>query len=85
MFSLGTGGEFEYSDSQILFHKSMDLVNILNSKNFLQDSVKKSVQPVKLNKIVKLGSKKVGENNPTYIIAEAGINHNGSIVIAKNL
>ena len=85
LFSLGTGGEFEYSDSQILFHKSMDLVNILNSKNFLQDSVKKSVQPVKLNKIVKLGSKKVGENNPTYIIAEAGINHNGSIVIAKKL
>ena len=84
LFSLGTGGEFEYSDSQILFHKSMDLVNILNSKNFLQDSVKKSVQPVKLNKIVKLEAK-VGENNPTYIIAEAGINHNGSIVIAKKL
>ena len=33
IYSLGTGGEFNYSDSQILFHKSMDLVDILNNKD----------------------------------------------------
>jgi sialic acid synthase SpsE/protoporphyrinogen oxidase len=85
IFSLGTGGEFEYSDSQILFHKAKDLVDILNSKNFMQDNVKKDISPVKLNSVVELGNKKVGQNHSTYIIAEAGINHNGSIEIAKKL
>ena len=33
LYSLGTGGEFDYADSQILFHKSMDLVDILEQKN----------------------------------------------------
>ena len=32
IYSLGTGGEFNYADSQILFHKSMDLVDTLNKK-----------------------------------------------------
>ncbi|KJR99419.1 MAG: N-acetylneuraminate synthase [Peptococcaceae bacterium BRH_c4a] len=34
---------------------------------------------------VKIGGKFVGEGNPIYIIAEIGINHNGSIEIAKKL
>ena len=85
LYSLGTGGEFEYSDSQILFHKSMDLVNILNSKNFMQDNVKKMKVTKKLNEKVKLGKKYVGNNHPTYIIAEAGLNHNGSLDLAKKL
>ena len=33
LFSLGTGGEFNYSDSQIIFHKVMDLVKNLDSRN----------------------------------------------------
>jgi N-acetylneuraminate synthase len=36
-------------------------------------------------KPVKIGGKLVGDNQPTYIIAEIGINHNGSIDIAKRL
>ncbi len=32
-----------------------------------------------------LGTRKVGEGNPTYIVAEIGINHNGSVDIAKSL
>ncbi len=85
LYSLGTGGEFEYSDSQILFHKSIDLVNIINSKNYMQDDVKKNIVTKKLNEKVKLGNKYVGKNYPTYIIAEAGLNHNGSLEIAKKL
>jgi N-acetylneuraminate synthase len=34
---------------------------------------------------VKLGKHKVGPGNPTYIVAEAGINHNGDIELAKRL
>ena len=35
--------------------------------------------------IIELGNKKVGGNNPVYIIAEIGINHNGDLNIAKRL
>jgi N,N'-diacetyllegionaminate synthase len=34
---------------------------------------------------IKIAKKKVGENSPTFIIAEAGINHNGDLNIAKKM
>ncbi len=34
---------------------------------------------------VKVGNKFIGNGHPTYIIAEVGINHNGSLEIAKKL
>lgn len=34
---------------------------------------------------VKIGSKFIGEGQPVYIIAEIGINHNGSLELAKKL
>jgi len=34
---------------------------------------------------LQLGSQTVGENDPTYIIAEIGINHQGEVEIAKKL
>jgi len=34
---------------------------------------------------VKWGKRVIGENKPIYLIAEIGINHNGSLQIAKNL
>jgi len=34
---------------------------------------------------IRIGSREVGEGQPCYIIAEIGINHNGSLDIAKNL
>ena len=42
LYSLGTGGEFNYADSQILFHKTIDLVNILCDKNSIDTQVKKN-------------------------------------------
>jgi len=36
-------------------------------------------------KKVKIGNKLIGEGEPTFIIAEIGINHNGDINIAKQL
>ena len=38
-----------------------------------------------MKKVVKIGEKLVGDGQPTFIIAEIGINHNGSIETAKNL
>ena len=38
-----------------------------------------------MKKIVKIGDKPVGDGQPTFIIAEIGINHNGSIDTAKSL
>ncbi len=34
---------------------------------------------------VKIGNRKVGEGNPCYIIAEIGINHNGSMDLTRKL
>jgi N-acetylneuraminate synthase len=34
---------------------------------------------------INLGGRMVGDGHPTYIIAEIGINHNGSVQIAKDL
>jgi len=34
---------------------------------------------------ITIGNRKVGDGHPTYIVAEIGINHNGSVEIAKAL
>ncbi|MCZ7401012.1 MAG: N-acetylneuraminate synthase family protein, partial [Candidatus Methanoperedens sp.] len=36
-------------------------------------------------KKVKIGDRLIGEGEPTFIIAEAGVNHNGDIKLAKKL
>jgi len=38
-----------------------------------------------MEKKIKISDKEIGQNNPTLIIAEAGVNHNGSIRLAKRL
>ncbi len=85
LYSLGTGGEFDYADSQILFHKSMDLVDILEQKNEDNLKMKKTIISNNLNNKVKLGSKLVGDGEKPFIIAEAGLNHNGDLNLAKQL
>ena len=37
------------------------------------------------SKIIKIANKKIGYNQPVFIIAEIGINHNGDLKIAKEL
>lgn len=37
------------------------------------------------NQTVTIGNKIIGDGHPSYLIAEIGINHNGSLDIAKNL
>jgi N,N'-diacetyllegionaminate synthase len=38
-----------------------------------------------MNDVITLGGRKVGGGNPCFIIAEAGVNHNGSLEIAEDL
>jgi N-acetylneuraminate synthase len=38
-----------------------------------------------MSREIMIGNRKVGEGYPTYIVAEIGINHNGSVDIAKSL
>lgn len=37
------------------------------------------------NRKIKIGDRLIGENQPVFVIAEIGINHNGSVEIAKKL
>jgi N,N'-diacetyllegionaminate synthase len=38
-----------------------------------------------MGKIIQLGTKRIGDKQPCFIIAEAGINHNGQLNMAKKL
>jgi len=38
-----------------------------------------------MSRIIQIGSKKVGDGFPTYIVAEIGINHNGDLNLAKHM
>ena len=40
---------------------------------------------MKFNKEINISNKKISENSKTFIIAEAGVNHNGSMETAKKL
>lgn len=85
LYSLGTGGEFNYADSQILFHKAFDTVGIICGKDSSYSQVIRKVPQVSLNQTVKIKNNEIGTGFKPYIIAEAGLNHNGSLLIAKQL
>tara|TARA_B100001142_G_scaffold317589_1_gene358724 strand:+ start:3033 stop:5480 length:2448 start_codon:yes stop_codon:yes gene_type:complete len=85
LFSVGAGGEFNYADSQIIFHKSFDLVNSLVNRFSELTYETKNINTVNLNSHLKIGNKLIGEGQKTFIVAEAGLNHNGSFEIAKKL
>ena len=38
-----------------------------------------------MNIYIKIGNKLIGEEEPCFIVAEAGVNHNGSVELAKKL
>ena len=85
LYSFGTGGDFNYADSQILFHMAFDISDeILNNNNTNSKTIKE-ITRVKQNSYVKLNNDIIGKGNSCYIIAEAGLNHNGDVDVAKEL
>ena len=85
LYTMGTGGEFFYSDIQVLFHKAFDLVDNLFKGDRPGTEIKKRVERCKPNKNLKIGDTFIGDGFPAYIIAEAGLNHNGSKDLAFRL
>ena len=49
LYSVGAGGEFNYADSQILFHKSFDLADSLSNKFNLFTNETKETNRVDFN------------------------------------
>ena len=72
----GSLAEFEYADTQILTAKSIDLANILLDKDQINLNKLYKTKP---NQEITIQNTKLGNNNPTYVIAEAGLNHNGDL------
>jgi sialic acid synthase SpsE/protoporphyrinogen oxidase len=85
LYSLGTGGDFHYADSQILFHRAFDTVTILCGKDSSYTQVIRQTPRCILNSSITINKRKIGDGERVYIIAEAGLNHNGSLAIAKKL
>jgi sialic acid synthase SpsE/protoporphyrinogen oxidase len=85
LYSIGTGGDFNYADSQILFHKAFDTVAVLCSQDSSYTQVVRQTNRCDLNKRVEIGGRGIGDGERSYIIAEAGLNHNGSLELAKQL
>ena len=84
-YSVGTGGDFNYADSQILFHKAFDLAEIISKKDIKSINIKRDKSFFKFNRNIHYKNIKIGEKYKTFVISEAGINHNGSLDIAKKL
>ena len=85
LYSLGTGGDYNYADSQVLFHKAFDLVDVVCGKGSDLTQTVRRVPLIQLNRTVNLGSSIIGDGYKTYVIAEAGLNHNGDLQLAKKL
>jgi len=85
LYSFGAGAKFNYTDTQVLFRKAFDL-----SESLLTGG-KRSVNSVKqqssatFNKDFTVNNRTIGPDSPPYIIAEAGMNHNGSLQLGKKM
>lgn len=85
LYIVGGPAEYNYSDIHINFLKAMDLAKILTDKFSHFYKVRRDTVALKGKSIVKLNDKVVGDGHAPYIIAEAGLNHNGRVDVALRL
>jgi len=85
LHSLGAGGEFNYADTQIIFEKAFDFAKSLSKDDVISVRGIKERTVSKFNKVIDINGMNIGDDNSPYIIAEAGMNHNGSLIMAKTL
>jgi hypothetical protein len=85
LYTLGSLAEFIYADLQILFSKAIDLAQIISDKTFKINAIDKTNPRLDFNKIVKINNKNVGSGHKAFLIAEIGLNHNGSMSMAKKI
>lgn len=85
IYLIGTGGEFHYADLQILYLKGKDLAERLVAQSKEAKELVKQRVATRFNMRVQLGARTVSADNDPFIIAEIGLNHNGSKAVAKEL
>ncbi len=85
MYTLGSLAQYAYSDLQVLFGKAIDFAEVLTDKTFLVNKIDKTLPRLSFNKKVNIAGKSIGSGEKTYVIAEIGLNHNGDLLLAKEL
>jgi sialic acid synthase SpsE/protoporphyrinogen oxidase len=85
LYNCGSLAEFHYSDIQILFAKGVDLAELISSDYYSKNINIRQGYKFGFNSVVNILGKLVGDGYKPLIIAEAGLNHNGNIRIAKEL
>lgn len=76
VFMIGTGGEFHYADLQILYLKGRDLAQRISDERYISTNYStEEARPV---------TNRFFPEYP-FLIAEIGLNHGGSIPVAKEL
>lgn len=82
----GTLADFSYADFQILCAKAIDLVDMIQDPGSAFNRVQRVTRRVKkFKEVVQVGKDLIGHHYPPYIIGEIGLNHNGSVEMAKQL
>jgi N,N'-diacetyllegionaminate synthase len=82
----GTLADFSYADFQILCAKAIDLVDMIQDPGSAYNRVQRVARRVKkFNDVIQIGKNLIGKEYSPYIIGEIGLNHNGSVVLAKQL
>jgi sialic acid synthase SpsE/protoporphyrinogen oxidase len=86
LYSIGTGGNFNYADSQVIFNKANDLVDIITNKYSVFTQTVKTKQRVEFRRNFHIHDVSVGLDSPVpIVIAEIGLNHNGNMDLAYRL
>ena len=85
LYTIGSLAEFAYADLQILFSKAIDLAQVITDLTFSINKIDKTIPRLEFNREVQINNKIIGDGNPTFLIAEVGLNHNGDMSLAKEL
>lgn len=85
ILSVGGAAEYVYGDVQVMFAKAYDTAEMVMSAHYNINKNRKRMGGSKFNSEVEFESFLIGRDNPCAIIAEVGINHNGSLSKAKEL
>jgi sialic acid synthase SpsE/protoporphyrinogen oxidase len=85
LYSFGAGAKFNYTDTQVLFKKAFDLAESLTGGGNKSLNRVKQQSVAKFNETIEINKRAVGSKFIPYIIAEAGMNHNGNLNLGKKL
>ena len=85
LYMVGGPAEYNYADIHINFLKAMDLAKTLANKYAELYRERRNQIMIRPRMTVELNGKKVGPGEKPFIIAEAGLNHNGKIELAIKL